>query len=482
MRAVLYCAMSARTSGSLVDRVLGLGLAPLALGSVARCRRVLARRLPSRARTGVPCGLASAACSFRAARRAQALALDAQPPLRRAAPSMRDASPPASPARAPARRSRRSDHARTMRPAIACASAQRRRGAARAAAACGGTARRQRLRPRRARRRSTAAARPAAPRRPLAAGRAAAAPRACRAARARGRRRRRRAARAPAWRARRARRARRPRTRACAAAPSPARCTRRAPARARRGRAARCCRAAASRRPAAAAGQARVAAAVGVVSRRARRARPADRHLLQQRRPSPPACRRPTGRARAAPSTPRPARRRRAPRAPRCSATAWPRSTAPSISRTAGFVEPAGAEGDRLVGERQRVAHRAARRAREQAQRRRLGLDALGAQHRPQVLAAPSRGAIGRRLNCRQRDSTVGGTFCGSVVASTNFRYSGGSSSVFSIALNAVFDEHVHFVDHVDLEAADAPACRRPGRAAARSRRRRGCEAASSST
>jgi hypothetical protein len=49
-------------------------------------------------------------------------------------------------------------------------------------------------------------------------------------------------------------------------------------------------------------------------------------------------------------------------------------------------------------------------------------------------------GAIGRRLNCRQRDSTVGGTFCGSVVASTNFRYSGGSSSVFSIALNAVFD------------------------------------------
>ncbi len=49
-------------------------------------------------------------------------------------------------------------------------------------------------------------------------------------------------------------------------------------------------------------------------------------------------------------------------------------------------------------------------------------------------------GAIGRRLNCRQRDNTVGGTFCGSVVASTNFRYSGGSSSVFNIALNAWFD------------------------------------------
>ena len=46
-------------------------------------------------------------------------------------------------------------------------------------------------------------------------------------------------------------------------------------------------------------------------------------------------------------------------------------------------------------------------------------------------------GAIGRRLNCRQRDNTVTGTFCGSVVASTNLRYSGGSSSVFNIALKA---------------------------------------------
>jgi len=46
-------------------------------------------------------------------------------------------------------------------------------------------------------------------------------------------------------------------------------------------------------------------------------------------------------------------------------------------------------------------------------------------------------GAMGLRLNCRQRESTVTGTFCGSVVASTNLRYSGGSSSVFSIALNA---------------------------------------------
>ena len=41
------------------------------------------------------------------------------------------------------------------------------------------------------------------------------------------------------------------------------------------------------------------------------------------------------------------------------------------------------------------------------------------------------------RLNCRQRDSTVTGRRCGSVVARMNFTCSGGSSSVFSIELNA---------------------------------------------
>ena len=44
------------------------------------------------------------------------------------------------------------------------------------------------------------------------------------------------------------------------------------------------------------------------------------------------------------------------------------------------------------------------------------------------------------RLNCRQRDRTVTGIFCGSVVASTNLTCAGGSSSVFSIELNAAFD------------------------------------------
>src|SRR3546814_5668224 len=44
------------------------------------------------------------------------------------------------------------------------------------------------------------------------------------------------------------------------------------------------------------------------------------------------------------------------------------------------------------------------------------------------------------RLNFKQRDSTVTGSFCGSVVASRNFTCGGGSSSVFSNALNAFFD------------------------------------------
>ncbi len=39
------------------------------------------------------------------------------------------------------------------------------------------------------------------------------------------------------------------------------------------------------------------------------------------------------------------------------------------------------------------------------------------------------------RLNCRQRDNTVAGNFCGSVVASRNFIWGGGSSSVFNSAL-----------------------------------------------
>ena len=54
----------------------------------------------------------------------------------------------------------------------------------------------------------------------------------------------------------------------------------------------------------------------------------------------------------------------------------------------------------------------------------------------PPIWASSSR----RRLNCRQRESTVTGSFCGSVVASRNFTCSGGSSRVLSSALKAALD------------------------------------------
>ena len=51
--------------------------------------------------------------------------------------------------------------------------------------------------------------------------------------------------------------------------------------------------------------------------------------------------------------------------------------------------------------------------------------------------SATAAGVMFLRLNCRQRDRTVIGTFCGSVVARMNFTCSGGSSKVFNIALKA---------------------------------------------
>ena len=48
--------------------------------------------------------------------------------------------------------------------------------------------------------------------------------------------------------------------------------------------------------------------------------------------------------------------------------------------------------------------------------------------------------AICRKLNCKQRLSTVTGTFWGSVVAKMNLTCAGGSSNVFSMALKALLD------------------------------------------
>ena len=105
----------------------------------------------------------------------------------------------------------------------------------------------------------------------------------------------------------------------------------------------------------------------------------------------------------------------------------------------ARLVDLAAAEGDELVEQRQRVAHAAVRGLRDQANGGRLGGDLLRLEH---LARCSLISAIGRRLrlNCRQRDSTVTGSFCGSVVASRNFTCGGGSSSVLSSALNECVD------------------------------------------
>ena len=125
---------------------------------------------------------------------------------------------------------------------------------------------------------------------------------------------------------------------------------------------------------------------------------------------------------------------------PRASASislkTWLRSTLPSIRRTlASCKEPdPNAMAWSVRDSASRMEPRAARASRRSAC---TSDDTFSI---PKTCCRCSRivsGAIGRKLNCRQRESTVAGTFCGSVVASTNLRYSGGSSSVLSMALNA---------------------------------------------
>ena len=99
----------------------------------------------------------------------------------------------------------------------------------------------------------------------------------------------------------------------------------------------------------------------------------------------------------------------------------------------------AGRMRDRLIEQRERIAHRAFGGARDDAERLGFDLDAflrgdvaeMGHQH-----VASTR----RRSKRWQRDSTVTGTLRISVVAKTNLACSGGSSSVFRKALKAAVD------------------------------------------
>ena len=68
--------------------------------------------------------------------------------------------------------------------------------------------------------------------------------------------------------------------------------------------------------------------------------------------------------------------------------------------------------------------------------------------------APMSAGVSGFRLNCRQRDSTVTGIFCGSVVASTKRDVLGRLLERLQHRVERRLRQHVHFVDQVDLVAA----------------------------
>ena len=87
---------------------------------------------------------------------------------------------------------------------------------------------------------------------------------------------------------------------------------------------------------------------------------------------------------------------------------------------------------NRLIGQRQRVTHRPLSASRKQCQRFVVIADhsSLRMCWRCSIICA---GTMFLRLNCKQRDRTVAGSFCGSVVANKILRT--GSSSVFSNAL-----------------------------------------------
>mmetsp|Transcript_38418 Transcript_38418/g.106772 ORF Transcript_38418/g.106772 Transcript_38418/m.106772 type:complete len:258 (-) Transcript_38418:416-1189(-) len=120
----------------------------------------------------------------------------------------------------------------------------------------------------------------------------------------------------------------------------------------------------------------------------------------------------------------------------------------------AGLGQLARAERNGLVGQRQRIAHRAARGARQQPQRARLGRHALRTQHIAQVHLHVGRGHRAQvelqaarqhgdrhllRVGRREHELQV----LGRLLQRLEHRVERGVR------------QHVHFVDHVDLEAAD---------------------------
>ena len=96
----------------------------------------------------------------------------------------------------------------------------------------------------------------------------------------------------------------------------------------------------------------------------------------------------------------------------------------------------AAGRGRELVERRDRVAERAARRARDERERRVGHVHPLAVGDTPQQRTRS--GSRGRwKTNVWQRERTVGSTFCSSVVQKTNSRCGGGSSISFRSAFHA---------------------------------------------
>ena len=118
----------------------------------------------------------------------------------------------------------------------------------------------------------------------------------------------------------------------------------------------------------------------------------------------------------------------------------------------AGFLQLAAAEGDGLVGERKRVAHGATRRARQQAQRLRLGGHVFLRQHAREVLK--------HRLRCHGPQVELQAA---REHRDRHFLRVGGGQHELEVlgrllqrlehGVERRIGEHVHFVDHEDLEA-----------------------------
>ena len=113
----------------------------------------------------------------------------------------------------------------------------------------------------------------------------------------------------------------------------------------------------------------------------------------------------------------------------------------------------AAAEGNRLIRERQRIAHGAARRARQQMQRPRLGRNALRTQHMLQV------GKHGFRHHRAQIELQTAAQHRHRHLlrigrGQHELEIFGGLFQRLQHGVEGGIGQHVHFVDHEDLEAA----------------------------